>query len=324
LAVLKPLVDSAKDASAMTLAGEAYLASGDLAKAQAAFARAVKIDPAYNRARTALAVIEIQRGKVSEGVSELEAITTIDEGTTADMALIVTHLAGGKYDAALQALDKLEKKTKDKAFAANLRGRVFLMKKDRVAARASFEQALSLRPGYYAPAGSLAALDLDEKKPDAAAARLDLVLKADPRNVQALLAKAQLKDRIGGSEDEVAMLVDAAIKVDPSDPRPRLQLVSLYLGRGDPQKALAAAQSANAAIPDNPDLLDALGKAQLARGLPEEALSTFNRLAVSRPSSAEVQLSLARAYTAAQKDEAARQSLKQALAISPTLLVALL
>lgn len=56
LAVLRPLIDAPNaDSNSLTLAGEALLQTGDLAKAEAAFARAAKASPQATTARAALA-----------------------------------------------------------------------------------------------------------------------------------------------------------------------------------------------------------------------------------------------------------------------------
>ena len=61
------------------------------------------------------------------------------------------------------------------------------------------------------------------------------------------------------------MFNDAIQKV-PLDPSPRLTLINYQLANKDAKAAVEAAQQAVAALPDNPALLDALGRAQAAAG----------------------------------------------------------
>lgn len=62
-------------------------------------------------------------------------------------------------------------------------------------------------------------------------------------------------------------------------------LAEHYLRTGEPKEALTVAQNATAALPDNMQLLDVLGRAQLANGEHNKAQSSFNRMAALQPKS---------------------------------------
>lgn len=307
---------------ALTLAGEAYLQSGDTARAEAMFARAAKLQPGDARARTALALGQIDKGNAAGGMAELQTLATVDPGITANLALIAAHLRRKELDQALQAIDALERKQPDRPLAANLRGRVLMLRKDAAGARTSFERALKLDPAYFPAVVSLAALDLAEKKPDAARQRFDALIKTDPKNYRARLALASLLARTGGSAAAVAEQLTAAVQASPSEAAPRLQLIGHHLNHGDPKAALAAAQDAVAALPASRELLNALGRAQLANGDFEQAVTAFNKLAALQPKSPLAPLGLAEAYQGLKNYDAAETSLKHALELAPDLLSA--
>ncbi len=111
-----------------------------------------------------------------------------------------------------------------------------------------------------------------EKKPEQARKRFEDVLAKTPNQPQALLALAELRAREGGKKEEVIELINKAVTANPTEKTPRLLLVDLYLRSKDNKLALAAAQSAVTAIPDSPEVLDALGRAQLASGDTNQAL----------------------------------------------------
>ena len=67
---------------------------------------------------------------------------------------------------------------------------------------------------------------------------------------------------------------------------------------------------------------DALGRAQVASGDSQQALSTFGRLVAQEPKNAVMQLRLANAYMAAQDLNRARSALDKAIALQPGLLQA--
>ena len=142
---------------------------------------------------------------------------------------------------------------------------------------------MTIDPTYFSAAASLAALDMAEKKPDQARKRFENLLATHPKNSQALLALAELAAAQGASTAEVAALVNNAIQANPAEAAPRLLLIELYLGARDSKQALAAAQNAVTMLPNSPELLDALGRAQLQAGETNQALSTFGKLAALKP-----------------------------------------
>ena len=311
------------DAGVVALAAEANLLAGNTKEASELFARAAKLNPADIRSRSAVALADISSGKAADGFEQLEALAAEDKtGTTADMALISAHLLRREYEPALKAIAGLEKKQPDKPLAHNLRGRVQLAMKNTDAARASFEQALKLDPVYFPAAAALAALDLADKKNDAARARFQGILAKEPKNVPALLALAELSARTGGTKDEVGKLLADAVAADPAAVRPRLLLVEHHLRQNDTRAATTVAQAGVAAQPNSPELLDALGRVQMAANDHQQALATFNKLASLQPQSPQPHLRVAGVQLAMKNETGARQSLDRALRLTPNLVPA--
>ena len=299
------------------LAGEAYLQNGEAARAQAYFAKALKLDPDDAKKRTALAISRLVAGQEEAGIDELQGIAQSDTGSTADLALVSAHLARKNYAKALVALDKLDAKQPDKAHLAQLRGRILLAQKDSPAARQSFERALKFDPTFFAATASLAALDMVDKKPDEAKKRFDALLAKNPKNAQALLALAELAVVRGANKDEVSKLLGRVIELNPLDIAPRLLLIDYLVKSKDPKRAVFAAQDAIAAIPSSPELLDALGRVQQEAGEFNQAIATFGRLIALQPQAAQPHLRLAGAQMANNNRFAAEQSMRRALEIKP-------
>lgn len=299
------------------LAGEVYLQNGDAKKAEEYFGKAVKLDPDDARKRTALAVTHLASGQTESGLDELRSIAEADTGVSADLALISAHLRRKEYEKALAAIDKLEVKQPDKPMSANLRGRVQLLRKDNAAARKSFERALAIDSAFFPAAASLATMDLAEKRPDEAKKRFESVLAKDPKNKQALLALAQLAAAGGGNKDEVALLLNRAVDANPTDVSARLLLIDFLLRNRDSKQALTVAQSAVAALPNSPELLGALGRAQQISGDVNQAIATYGKLIAMQPLSPQPHLRMAEAQIANKNIQAAEQSLRKALEIKP-------
>ena len=320
LATLSPsLKAESNDPALYSIAGEVYLQNGDVKKAEEYFQKATKLDPKDPRKRTSLALTHMMDGRADAAFGELQEIAASDTGTTADMALISAHLRRKEFDKALKAIDGLEKKQPEKPLAANLRGRTLLAKQDVAGARKAFERAVTLDPTYFPAVASLAGLDMADKKPDDAKKRFEAVLAKDPKNGQALLAMAELAARSGAPKADVAALITKAVDANPTDAAPRLLLIDYYLRNKEERQALSVAQNAVAALPESPELLDALGRVQQASGEANQAITTFNKLAGMQPLSPMPLMRLADAHMAAKNKDAAGQSLRKALEVKPDL-----
>lgn len=320
---LAPVLDKIDtDSALLALAGQTFLQNGELKKAEVYFAKAAKLDPKDPAKRTSLAVTRIAMGDLNTGFSELEEISASDSGNTADLALIAAHLRRGDFDKALKAIDSLEKKQPDNAATYNLRARTLLAKKDTAGARKSFEQALEINPAFLPAAVSLAAMDMAEKKPDDARRRFEAVLAKEPKNIGALLALADLKNATGGKPEEVLSFISKAVEANPTELAPRLAQIEFHLRNKDSKAALTAAQNALAAIPDKPELLDALGRTQQIAGESNQALATYSKLASAQPASPIPQMRMAAIHLANKNREEAAKSFRKAIEIKDDLLEA--
>ncbi len=317
-AMLGPLVEQPDvPVQVLLLAAQSYLVAGDAARAEKLFQRAAKAAPGDPKIRTALALSHLSKGNPDSAVAELQAISAADAGVSADLAMISTLTREGKLDAALKATDTLGKKQPDKPLADLLRGQLLLRKKDPAGARQSFERAVAKDAGYYPATAALAALDMLERKPGQAKARLSAFLQKSPGHVQAMLALAEVAMRSGASRDEVTKLIQAAVKAHPSEIAPQLALIDYQLGNGNAKDALASAQAALVAIPDRTELIERLARAQLAVGDKEQAESAYNRLVKLRPKSPLGYLGLADVALAKGETAEAAQLVRQARELAP-------
>ncbi|HET9978254.1 MAG TPA: XrtA/PEP-CTERM system TPR-repeat protein PrsT [Burkholderiaceae bacterium] len=317
LALLEPMVTGPNpDATVLALAGEAYLQLGDLDRASAMFAGAAKADPtAMNQ--TAVARARLLKGDATGAIADLQQIASSDAGPTADLELVSAHLRRRDFKAALTAIDALDPKMPKRALPAHLRAIAHLGLKDAAQARANFDKALSIEPTYYPAAAGAAALDVNERKLDLAQQRFETLLKAQPGHLQAMLALANVRARNGASKNEIADLLGNAVRLNPNQVSAHLALINHHLANKDGAAALAAAQRADAALPGQPAVLDALGSAQVAAGQANQAIATFNRLATMRPNDARAQMRLAEANLASKDTAAAIQSLQRAVEVRP-------
>lgn len=318
LATLKPLLDQGTPtADVLALAAQAHLLEGDPKTAQQLFTKAAQIKPDDKRLNAAVALSQIGKGNADAAFAELQRLAASDQGRSVDMALITARLQRREFDGALAAIEALERKQPDSPVPALMRGRVLGMKRDFAGARKSFEAALAKDPKYLPAVAGLAAVDLREKKPDAARQRFDELIKRDPKNVPALLAYAELKQRTGAPPAEVSKLYADAVAAGPSDLQARLALIDYLARSNDKPGALAAAQAAEAALPNNLEVLERLGRSQLAAGDRQQALSSFGKITAVRPDLASGHIGIASVHLAAGDLPAALQAARKALAGDP-------
>lgn len=318
LVTLQPILDRPQpDPPALRLAAQATMLLGNLGQAQALLQRAAKADPSDTRSRVALAFSKLSGGGAETGIAELRELAASPDDPSADLALISALASRQKYAEALKAVDALEKKLTEKELAAVLRGRIHIASGDTDKAGAAFLSGLQINAKYFPATIGLVQLAMAKKDTGAAREWLDKALQADPSNVQALIAGAQLRAAAGASASEITSLFEDSIRKDPADPAPRLALINHQLANKEFKRALEAAQQAIAALPDRVELVDALGRAQAAAGDFNQAAATFQKLAQLQPGSALPYMRLADTQWASNNRDAAMQSLSRALAAAP-------
>ena len=324
LEVLQPVIDKPQaDASSLGLAGEAYLQSGNPARAEAAFQRALNATPEAAGERASLAMAWPARGEATATTGELEAIAGRVRSTHADWALVSARLRLRDIKGALAAIDTLEKKLPDEPFVPTLRGRLLSAQGEQPGAAANFAHALLRQPNYFPAVDGLASIDLKAGRPELARQRLTAALKAEPGNFRAKMALAELDTQLGAPDAVIVTHLREAIRLDYSRQQPHLALIERLLFGGDHAGALVAAQDAATVLPNDAVLMDALGRAQIATGASQQAVYTFRKLAAWQPGSTLFLLRLADAHTAARDSAAAANALRQVLKLEPGNVMAL-
>ena len=274
--------------------------------------------------RARLGAVKFATGDTEGGLKDLESAAEMDPGgMQADLAIISAHLSKREFDKAMTIADRLAQKQPKSPLPPTIQGGILAAKGDLKGARASFEKALTLQPDYLPAARNLSRLDIADKQPDAARKRFESIVTKDPKNEQALLGLADVLSATGAPVADVLAAVDRAVTANPTAVRARLAAINLRLQAKDAKGALAAAQSASAAIPENPQIVEALGRAQLASGDTQQAISTYNKLVALVPQSPVPLILLGRAQAAAKDYDAAAQTLRKALAMQPSQMDAL-
>src|SRR5438046_7604096 len=318
LETIDPLLRGPDDPGVLRTAAEAFLASGNVAKGAELYKRANAIDKNNMASNVRLAQVRLATGETDRAMKDLEALSQTDSSQyQADIALIVAHVQRREYDKALSSIDILEKKQPDNPLTRNLRGGVYMAKRDYKLARSSFEKAQELKPSDIASAGSLALIDVQEGKTDDARKRYERMLQKDPKNEQILLSLADITAMTRANPEEAKAIIEKAIAANPQSVRPRLALIGYYGRNGDARSALTAAQAAQSLFPNDSQVIDALGAAELATGATNQGLATYARLAQTQPQNAAVQLRVAALRLQAKNYAGAIEAARKVIAILP-------
>lgn len=322
LVTLKPLLEGDRpDTDTLALAANAYLHEGDVLRAEALYNQAARIKPGDPNIRTALALTDLARGRTESAFDSLQAIAASDAGVSADLALINALLKRQEYDAALAAIARLQKKETGKPTASYLRGVALRFKRDLPAARAAFDEALTIEPAHYASLAALVSMDVMAQQLGQARQRLEAEIKRDGKNSAARMALMEVMARQGAKPAELLPILNETIRTNPTDPAPRLALVARLSAANDHKAALAAAQAAYTVLPDDFAVVDALGRMQAMAGDDQQAISTFGKAATLNQRSFLPYLRLADLYARRRDNPATVLNLKRAFDLAPEALV---
>jgi putative PEP-CTERM system TPR-repeat lipoprotein len=318
LEVLTPaLADSQQDVQLLALAGESYMQARNFNKAEEYFEKASTLDPKAANLRTSVALSKLGKGQQAQAVSDLQLATRLDaKSQQAGMALVRTELGLQHFDSALAAVLALEKAQPGVAAVEDVKGMVYIGKRDTVQARIQFRKALLTQPSYFPAASNLAQLDMHENKPAAAREELLAFVEKNPTSIEGMTALASL-DQSEGKPDNATKWLERASAAQADAVAPAVNLMGQYLRTGATQKALDLARKLLVTHPGEPDLLDLLGRGFLANRQPEDALSTYKELAQALPLSAYAQMQVAAVQVLLQRYGAAEASVKTALALQP-------
>lgn len=309
---------AADDPVLSRLAGEAYLALGNAARAAVAYERANAIDKGNVASQVRLAQVRLAGGDTARGISTLESIASSSEkDASAELALYSEFMRKREYDKALAEVDAFARKRPSSPMIPSLRGAAYMGKRDLVSARASFEKALQVPSTAEQAAHNLAVIDLREGKAQAARERYQRMIDKDPKNDALYFELAQLLSLSGAPASEIKAALDKAISANPTSVRARLAMVGFETRNAGPKAAAAAAQAGVAAIPDNPQLVEALGASLLAAGEQNRSIETFRKLVELQPENPLALLRLAEAQVATKDYAGAIASERKALELKP-------
>lgn len=315
---LKPLTDNSPgDAATLTILGNAYMADGkpDLALQQ--FEKAAALDPENPAIKTQVAISEIDTGQGQHGLETLEEVFATEAGATiAGPTLVLSELRAKRVDKAAEVAASLIKRDGKNALYQTLVGIVRVAQKDYPGAESAFRAALAIDPELPAATRDLAQVyQATGRTEDAKKIYNDLLAK-NSDNVTALLGLADIL--IAEKKwSEATDLINRARTAARNDPGPGLKLVGLYELRQDWNSAKAVAAELASQFPQNANVLEAQGRAQLAAGDTNSAISSYKGAHELAPNSVPILSRYLTLLNSAKYFDEARGVLREAVARDP-------
>lgn len=324
ISLLEPLLRvNPDDARALSLLANAYLLDRNYRQASNLFEQAVKASGGASEMRTDLGLSLAGTGNMEQGIDQLRQVFAKDpKQARAGLLLTTLLLRNGQPKGALEIIEKVVKTDTENLTALNMAGVVRTAVGDLAGARKAYEQVLAKDSGYQGAILNLARLDLREAKVDSARQRLAQLLKADIKNIDAMIEAAVIEEKAGKLPDAIRWLEKARAEPKGAQ-RAGIQLAELHLRSGNLDQALAVAKDTALKVPENLSVLATVARTQLAIGDARSARQTLGDMTRFANYDADSQLEVARLQMAAGNPSGAAYSLDKALSSRPNWLPAL-
>jgi putative PEP-CTERM system TPR-repeat lipoprotein len=285
---------------ALSMAAAASLSLDEFEEATNFLERSVEAAPDNVPLKIQLALAYYRAGEPAKARATLEAISADDIGNNEfqrDSLLVLSKIAQGERDVALDEVRSLRDRMPELADAHTLAGAIELSVGEFEAARTSLDKANQLRPNDVQTIRYLAQLDELEDEPESAKERYEQILQLQRDDIGAMVSLAKFAAR---SEDHVAARewLQNARKSDSRAVAPRRILGSLLLAFREFAAAEDVLAEALALSSDDAQLNALMGHAMASQRMPREAEFRFGRAVELDPDDPSHRHNLARAQAA--------------------------
>jgi tetratricopeptide (TPR) repeat protein len=196
-----------------------------------------------------------------------------------------------------------------------LAARTYVAAGDVAAAERSLRKAIDTDPSLLPPYEMLGRLYVSEKKLNEARAEIDTLATKQVNPVPALTLSGLILHTQGNLELAKQKYREALAK-DSRAVVAANNLAWMYAESGESlDEALQLAQTATAAMPETPELMDTLGWVYYKKNLPELAIPLFNKCVEKAPRNASYHYHLGLSYVKAGDSVRGRRALEKALGL---------
>jgi tetratricopeptide (TPR) repeat protein len=312
------LKNDPRSADARLVLARASIARGQLNQAEKLLNELLAALPESPVVHAATGLLYARRNSTQAAAREFEKALELDSlhlealaGMTAlDLSRRDTKAAVARVDAAVQ-------RAPQRADLLTLAAKTHLVTGDPSSAESLLLRALATDPAALGAYPLLGQLYLSQKRLDEARAQFERLAQRQSRPVAALTMVGmilQMQDR----QDEARQAYERVLAVDSRAGVAANNLAWMYAGSGkDLELALQFAQTAKAALPDQPEVDDTLGWIYYRKNLTTLAIGSLERSVQQAPNNAVFHFHLGMAYAQHGDKAAARQTLTRALELQP-------
>jgi len=330
--------------------GEIELGRGRRDAAEQAFRRAVELAPKSAVARLSLANFYSVTGQLPAAEEQLkEALKSEPDNALVHRVAATFYLASNKRDEAEPHLRRVLELTKSSS-AALMLADYYVAQRREADARKTLEPLSGSTESAAAADVRLAILDRAGGHADEASKRIDRVLAANAKNLQALLLRSSFllsdhkldealrvattaaeahPDAVGGfymvgriqaarrQTDAAIAAYQQVIRLNPLAADAKIALARLQLAAGRTDSSVGMAEEALKAQPDNADARLALVQGLIRRGDLQRAQADLDSLKAKFPNSAAVHIQAGMLLGLKGQTQAAREEFNRALQLDP-------
>ena len=315
--LMKVIKENPADGQTLDLLGRAYGMMGRGQEAVETFKLAVAASPGDPTILTHLASSQMQVGDATSAAAALDrSVEIAPQQPNAGEALVAAALSAGDLDKAEASLSRLRVQSGETESVGILTGMVKLGRLDLEGGRAAFAATLKQFPDSTGAKLNLAkVLLLQGRKTESEALMRELLAK-DPANLPALNTYVQILMQ-ANQFPQAIQAVEAAKAASPKNAGLTALQSDLIVRSGDPRRSVAMLQAMRSQEELPPALLGAMGRAQTAAGLNDEAKNTYRDLLKLAPTDIDARRAQVELLLKLMDIDGARGSLKEALAQSP-------
>jgi tetratricopeptide (TPR) repeat protein len=324
----------------------------DPAGAEAAFRKAIELDPKYAWAHNNLAVVLNSKGQHDGAIAECKMAIKVEPNLALAHNTLGTALAGkGQLDEAIACFKKAIALDPKFAGAHNNLGAALVGKERVEEAIACYQKAIELDPKDANARTGLGealrrngqldeaiaclnkAIELDPKRAhahynlglalsgkgevDEAIASYRKVIEFAPNNAEAHRRLGVLFCDVKREYDAALVCFKKAIQLDPKNSKAHADLGTALRGKGQREQAVACWRKAIELDPKNAQAYSNLGAALAEKGQVDEAITSLRKAVELDPKDARAQLNLGVALGRKGQLDEAIASLEKAIALDP-------
>ena len=315
---LQPLSEEQPDnVKILKLIATAAAESGNLALAGNYFEKALKVEPDIPTTHLQLAAIKHATGRAAESIEEIErALQKSPKFLRGRYALLSLYLRNNEFEKALDVAGKLREQDNESPMPFIGEGAAYIGLKNFDKALAAFNQGRAIDPYHVGAAFGAADIHLDREEFDESEAIYKDLLAKKPGHLPTLMRLIGI-EFYSGKVEQAKSSIALAMKEHPKAIGPRLLAAQVELDQDRPDKAMNVLQDVIKENPDQPDLLNAMGRAQIAARKGGEAARTLERLVRGQPNSSGAHYLLSQAYALLGNRTKMHAELDLALSLDP-------